>query len=352
MRFEFTEDALLLQQTVRDFLAKECPPERVRALWETESGRDRALWRQLAELGVAGLCVPEAQQGLGLDETSSVLVLEEIGRAALAEPVVSTAAVGAPLLAELGSDLARSWLERVVGGDAVLAMGQEVNPFVADAHVADLLLLGLADEVHAVPRDEVELTPQPANDPARRIFTVRWSPGKATCVASGREGRALLAAARDRGALACAAQQIGVADRLIEMAVAHAEQREQFGRPIGSFQAVKHMLANAKVALEYARPVVQHAAWSVARAEERRGLHVSMAKLAADRAAQGAARTALQVHGAIGYTWEHDLHLWMRRAWSLAHAWGEAPWHRARVGERILVAGAPIGPGSSFEGDA
>ncbi len=127
----------------------------------------------------------------------------------------------------------------------------------------------------------------------------------------------------------------------IDMAVRYACQRKQFGVPIGSFQAVKHMLADLQVRLEYARPVVYRAAHSVARAARCRSVDVSMAKAAASEAAVKAARAALQVHGAIGYTWEQDLHVWMRRAWSLELAWGSGAWHRARVAEAVLDGAVP-----------
>jgi alkylation response protein AidB-like acyl-CoA dehydrogenase len=141
-----------------------------------------------------------------------------------------------------------------------------------------------------------------------------------------------------------------VTERLLELAVAYAQQRVQFGQPIGAFQAVKHHLANVKVALEYARPVVYRAAHSVARQDGARATHVSHAKIAAGEAAALAAKTALQVHGAIGYTWEQDLHVWMRRAWSLELAWGSSSFHRARVAEFVLAPGAEIGPGTTFRG--
>jgi alkylation response protein AidB-like acyl-CoA dehydrogenase len=136
--------------------------------------------------------------------------------------------------------------------------------------------------------------------------------------------------------LAVAAELLGVADRLIELAADYAREREQFGKPIGSFQAVKHHLANALLALEFARPVTYRAAYSIAHDDPDRSTHVSMAKTFASDAATLAARTALQVHGAIGYTWEHDLHLWMKRAWALAAAWGDASWHRERVAQEVL----------------
>jgi alkylation response protein AidB-like acyl-CoA dehydrogenase len=283
--------------------------------------------------------VPERHGGLGMDEIDLVLLLEETGRAALPEPVLETAAVGVPLLAGLeGSALADGWLRRVAEGTAILAVGHEANEFVADAHVADLLLMQRRDELHAVPRARAGLERQPCNDPSRRLFRVSWSPTSETRVAGGREATRLLAAALDRGALAAAAQLIGVGQQLVDLAVRYATQREQFGRPIGSFQAVKHMLANVAVRLEFARPVVYRAAFSVARDVATRATDVSHAKVAAAEAAAQAARAALQVHGAMGYTWEVDLHIWMKRAWALALAWGSTAWHRERVARIVLDA--------------
>jgi alkylation response protein AidB-like acyl-CoA dehydrogenase len=346
VRFNSPEDQLLLRDALRDFLKGECAGERIRELWQTQTGRSPELWSRLAELGVPGLLVPEEYGGLGLDEIDLVLLLEETGRAALAEPLISTAAVSVPLMRSLGSkELAERWLPRVAAGDAILAVGHAINPFVSDAHVADLLLLPHEGSLHAVAARDVELTRQACNDPARRLFSVRWTPSVATLVAGARKARTLLDAALDRGALACAAQQLGVGQQLVDLAVAYASQRKQFGRPIGSFQAVKHMLANVQVRLEYARPVVYRAAHSVARETRARPVDVSMAKLAASEAAGLAAKVALQVHGAIGYTWEQDLHVWMRRAWSLALAWGSGAWHRERVADAVLEG---AGPAESF----
>jgi alkylation response protein AidB-like acyl-CoA dehydrogenase len=348
VRFAFRDDQQLLQAAVREFLRKECAPEAVRALWADARGHSGALWAQLAALGVLGALVPEAQGGLGLDERDLVLLLEEVGRAALPGPLAASAAVAAPLLRELGGPLAERWLPRLARGEAIAVVGHEANPFVTDAHLADLLLLARGDELHALAPGAVRLVHQPANDPGRRLYAVEWHSRDAEVVARGGAAAGLLAGAFERGALACAAQLLGAADRMIELAVAHATQREQFGRPIGSFQAVQHQLADAKVKLEYARPVVYKAAWSLATGAASRGVDVSHAKLAAGDAAALAARRALQVHGAIGYTWEQDLHLWMRRAWSLALEWGAAPLHLERVARFVLADGAPIGPGCTF----
>jgi len=340
MDFSFTEDQGLLQQTVRDFLEGECTAEHVRSLWETETGRSPEFWGKLAEIGVPALLVSEASGGMGMDERDLVLVMEETGRAALAEPLISTAAIGVPLLQELAQEgqsaLADAWLGKVAEGAATLAVGHAQSPFVSDAHVADLLLLVNGDEIHAVSPSDVKLEAQKSNDQSRRIFSVDWTPSDATCVASGDVGRRLQQAAFDRGVLACAAQQLGVGSQLIDMGCLYATQRKQFGVAIGTFQAVKHRMANAKVKVEYARSVVYRAAHSVATDAAARSVDVSMAKISAGEAATYAAKESLQVHGAIGYTYEQDLHVWMKRAWSLDLAFGTGAWHRKRVADALI----------------
>ena len=339
MDFRFTDDQLTFQATLRKALEKECTPEQVRALWETESGRSAQRWAQLAELGLLGLLVPEDHGGLGLNEVDMVLLLEETGRAALPEPVLETAAVGVPILRN--TPLARTWLPKVAAGDAILTVGHPLNPYVTDAHVADLLLLPHDDALHAVPRTRTTLRRQACNDPSRRLFHVDWTPTADTRVAQGPDAHRLLDAAFDRAALACAAQQLGVGQHILDMGVRYATDRQQFGKPIGSYQAVKHLLANVAVRLEFARPVVYRAAVSVAHAMPTRAVEVSHAKLAASQAALLAAKTVHQVHGAIGYTWECDLHIWMKRAWALDITWGTSAWHRARVAAAVIDGLAP-----------
>jgi alkylation response protein AidB-like acyl-CoA dehydrogenase len=342
VRFHFNDEQVLFQTSVRNLLEKECAAEQLRSLWETETGRSVGRWSKLAEIGLLGLLVPEAHGGLALTEIDLVLPLEEAGRAALPEPLVETAAVGVPLLRDAESTaVGERWLPGVAAGKAILTVGHAANPLVSDAHVADLLLMQRGDEIHAMPRDGVELERQPCSDQSRRLFRVQWSPSPATRIAHGETGRRLLAAAFDRAALGTAAQLVGIGQHLVDAAVEYARQREQFGRPIGSFQAVKHMLANVQVRLEFARPVVYRAAFSVARGLPSRSVDVSHAKAAASDAALRAAKAALQVHGAIGYTWEVDLHIWMKRAWALEAAWGNGVWHRARIGRAVLDGNDP-----------
>lgn len=348
MQFTFDEDQLLFQTSVRDFLTNECTPERIRELWDTETGRSSERWHKLAEMGVLGLVVPETHGGLGMNEVDFVLLLEESGRVALPEPIVESAAVAAPLLADIGGELAGKWLPKLVAGEAIATVGHSINPTVADAHIADLLLLEHEGDLHAVERADATLTEQPASDYSRKLFTVQFTPCDATRVATGDSAGALLDRTLDRAALATSAQLVGIGQKLVELAVEYSKEREQFGKAIGTFQALKHHLASVQVKIEFARPAVYRAAHSVAHDMTTRAVDVSQAKSMAADAAVLAAKTALQIHGAIGYTWEVDLHMWMKRAWALDTAWGTRLWHRARIAKSVL-ADAPA-PSFGFEG--
>jgi len=332
----------MFRDSVRGLLERVCSAEVVRGLWQTESGRSSEMWSAIAELGLLGLMVPESAGGLGMNEVDLVLPLIETGRAALPGPIVECAAVAVPMLRDLGdAGVIDRWLPAVAGGAAILSVGHGANAFVADAHIADLLLLPHGDELHAVPRGAATLTRQPTNDRGRHLYRADWTPGAATRVCDGARGRALWSDAFDRGAFGGAAQLLGVAQQLVDIAVRYAAQREQFGKPIGSFQAIKHLLANVQVKIEFAKPLLYRAANSLGHARNTRSVDVSQAKATAGEAAAAAARTSLQVHGAIGYTWECDLQIWMKRAWSLDLAWGSAAWHRARIADAVIDGAAP-----------
>ena len=293
MEFTFSEDQLLLQQTIREFLEAECTAAFVRSLWESETGRSDDFWGKLAEIGIPGLLIAEEYGGLEMDEVDQVLLLEETGRAALPGPVIDTTSVGVRMLQEAGPPkLCAEWLPKVAAGRSTLAIGAAISPFVSDAHIADLLLLQHGDEVHAVPAADVSMDAQPSNDPARRLFSVDWKASDATRIAEGETGRQAWAAGFDRGAYACAAAQLGVGQQLLDMTVAYACTRKQFGVAIGTFQAIKHMLANATVRVEYARALVYRAAYSVAHAADSRAVDTSAAKVAASEAATFAAEAS------------------------------------------------------------
>jgi alkylation response protein AidB-like acyl-CoA dehydrogenase len=333
VQFSFTEDQLLFRDAVRDLLTNECTPELVRAAWSNETGRVPELWSQLVEMGVATLTAPEALGGLGMNEVDLVLLQEEAGRAALPDVLIEHTAVALPLLAELGE---REWLARAAAGEVTLGVGVG-SPYVLYADQCDALVLVDAGEVHVVPTGQITLVAQRSVDYSRRLFSVSWTPGDNTRIATGDAAGQAVIDACDRGALAAAAQCVGIAQTLIDRTVDYVGQREQFGKIVGSYQAVKHQLANALLAVEFARPLVYVAAYAMANTTPHRARDVSMAKVAASDAVDLAARTALQCHGAIGYTFEYDLHLWMKRGWALSAAWGDTSFHCDRVGRELGI---------------
>lgn len=324
MRFAFTDDQLAFRDAVRDLLERECPPSVVRAAWENETGRTDKCWQQLGEMGVLGLLGPESAGGLGRSEVDGVLLLEEAGYAALPEPVVEHAFVAVPMLADASA---------AASGEITITAQCSHQPVAVDASTADTVVMHADGRWVAIERQDARLTPKNSVDGSRHLATVDFDPSDATDLG----GTESAAGAFDRGALGTAAQLVGLARRMLDLTVAYANDRQQFGAAIGSFQAVKHHLADARIALEFARPLVYRAAWSVAERHTEAPIHVSMAKATAGDAALLAARQALQCHGAIGYSYEYDLHLFMKRTWALAATWGTAVWHRDRVGRAILV---------------
>ncbi len=342
MQFAFDENQLEFRAQLRAWAEKQCTPADVRSAWASERGWSTERWRALADMGVVGLTVPEAHGGLGLGLVDLVLLLEEAGRAGLPEPLLETTGLAVPLLVDVPGEAAArcrdQWLPRVVAGESLATVGLAAMAAVPAAAHSDLLLLERNGEVHALDSSAVPCTARPSLDGARRLAAVVWEPSAATLLASGAEAARCLAGVEARAAMGTGALLLGVADRLIAMASEYAMARQQFGKAIGSFQAVKHLLADALVQLEFARPAVYRAAWSLDRADPDAAMHASMAKALSSDAATNAARAALQVHGAIGYTWEHDLHLWMKPAWALAAAWGDAASHRAALLSSLVAA--------------
>lgn len=327
MRFAFDEDQIDLRDAVRDLLGNECPPEVVRAAWDNTTGRTDTAWDALADMGVVTMALPEAAGGLGMGPLDWILVLEESGRAALPEPIVETTVVGLPLLAEVGAPLPRAVAS--VGID--FARGACVY-----ADTADVLVHFGPDGIRLVEPADAELVAERSVDRSRRVFQVRVPAGAGTVVAGGDAAIRVIDAALDRGALGAAAQLVGLAGQMLATTVEYVSARHQFGKPVGAQQAIKHKLADVAVALEFARPLVYRAAWSLDKGDPAAAVHISMAKAQASDAAELAASHALQCHGAIGYSYEYDLHLYMKRAWCLARAWGDAASHRERVAETAL----------------
>lgn len=320
MDFRLTDDQRDLRDAVRDYLAGEHGAETLRRL-DAGDGRDPAIWDGLVGMGLAGLLVSEDRGGLGMGLVEAALVAVELGRANVSEPIADTALVAAPMLdAEQQTKLASGTLK--------VALAHPLNPWIADLDAADLLYAGGT------------ATPPPAADPLAGIDPLRrlFAPVEAG------EDDVLL----DRAALIAAAQLLGGAEAMLALSTDYAKTREQFGQPIGGFQAVKHHLASVAVKLEFARPLLWRAAHALQDGHARAAVHVSHAKVAATDAATFAAETAIQVHGAMGYTYEVDLHYWMKRAWALAGAWGDRAFHLRRIEAAVVGGGMTIGPATTF----
>jgi alkylation response protein AidB-like acyl-CoA dehydrogenase len=302
-------ERLELAEAVRDYLAGTHGPEVLRRL-DAGPNRDPAIWQGLVEMGLPGLLVPEAHGGLGMGLVDAALIARECGRVCLAEPLVESAFVATPWLMARGQS---ADLSAIVAGDHRPIAAHAINGWVAD---------GEGDPIASI-------------DPLRRL-----------AAPSGEMSDDPLLL--DLGALMSAAQLVGLAEAMLDQAVEYAKIRTQFGQPVGAFQAIKHKLADVAVALEFARPVLWRAAQAMDDRTASAALHVSHAKLAATDAAYLAAESAIQVHGAMGYTYEVDLHFWMKRAWALGGAWGARAFHLARIDAAIIGGAHAIGPENTF----
>ena len=229
MDFTFSEDQLLFQESVRDFLANEVTPATIRELWESDTGRSDALWAQLTEMGLVGMTVPEEFGGLGMTALDFVLLAQECGYVALPEPLVHTVLVAVPLLNDIGGELAAQWLPRIAAGEARVNVGLEENQLVEDAHVADLLLLQRGDNFHALAPVDVKLRHNESVDPSRKLYSVEFDADTASVISSD---AALVTATLNRGALACAAQALGLSQRMVDLSVQYSSERQQFGKAI------------------------------------------------------------------------------------------------------------------------
>ncbi len=337
MHFAFTDDQKMLRDTVREVLQRECAPEVVRAAWDGSPERARAVWDTLAETGVIGMTASEEAGGMAMSELDLVLPLEEAGYAALPGPIVDTVAVGIPLLEAAGTDAQKErWLGPAVAGKARIVVSLADQSIVAHAVSADVLIAERSGAAYCVPLADASISVERSVDRARELGRVSFEADAQYQMRQDVDTTALFVLARERAALGTAAQLIGLSRRMLDMAVQYAKDREQFGKPIGAQQAIKHRLANALIEQEFARPTVYRAGWSMATSAPDADINVSLAKIYAGQAAKFVAKEALQVHGAIGYTIECDLHMWMKRAWALAAVHGDAAYHRERVGRHIL----------------
>ncbi|MFV9632338.1 acyl-CoA dehydrogenase family protein [Mycobacterium neumannii] len=317
MNFELDEQQRDFAASIDAALGAADLPGAVRAWTAGDTSPGRKVWAQLTDLGVTALLVPEKYDGIEAHPVDLVVAAERLGRWCVPGPVVESIAVAPILLADDERCAGLASGEMI----ATVALPPQV-PRAVDADTAGLILVATDGEVH----DGAAGTEHESVDPSRKLFDV--SP-------SGDGRPADVARAYEFGVLATAAQLVGAGQAMLDMSVEYAKQRSQFGKAIGTYQAIKHKLADVHMAVELARPLVYGAALSLADGSADTARDVSAAKAAASDAALLAARSALQTHGAIGFTQEHDLSLWLLRAQALRSAWGDPAVHRRRVLEAL-----------------
>jgi alkylation response protein AidB-like acyl-CoA dehydrogenase len=321
VNFEIDEQQRDFAASIDAALASADLPAAVRAWARGDTAPGRKVWAQLADLGVTALAVPEKYDGIEAHPVDLMVAAERLGRWCVPGPVTESIAVAPVLLADDDRSATLATGELI----ATVAMPPQV-PRAVDADTAGLILVASRKEDDGEVRDGTAGEQHESVDPSRKLFDV---------TASG-EGRAAdVARAYEFGALATAAQLVGAGQAMLDMSVEYAKQRSQFGRVIGTYQAIKHKLADVHIAVELARPLVYSAALSLADGSSDTTRDVSAAKVAAADAALLAARSALQTHGAIGFTQEHDLSLWLLRVQALRSAWGDPTAHRRRLLEAL-----------------
>jgi len=371
MLFEFSDEHEELRRTVRGFLEKESEESRVRELMADESGFDPALWARMAEeLGIVGLIVGEEHGGAGFGNVELAIVMEEMGRALLCAPFLASAVLATSAL-ELAADEASqkellpplasgervgtlAWseagdpwsLDAIAlaarpAGDAYALTGEKVH--VLDGHVAhDLFVAARVDGslgLFHVDAQAAGLTRSavPPLDPTRKLASVRFDGTPARRISTG-DARPGLERAVTRTITALAAEQLGGAQRVLEMATEYAKTRLQFGRPIGSYQAIKHKCANMLVDVEFARSAAYNAAFSDESDVEGTAMAAAMAKSYCSEAYFHAANDNIQIHGGMGFTWEHNAHLYFKRAKASEALFGSPVMHRERVAAALGIA--------------
>jgi alkylation response protein AidB-like acyl-CoA dehydrogenase len=328
MNFDYTDDQQAIKSTARDFLAARYKPEKLREL--AEAGEyDDAIWKEIAELGWPGIFIDDAHGGQELGQVELTIVQEELGYALAPTPFFSNACAGL-VVAHAGSDEQRDrWLPGIASGEERGTVGvvrDGAAPLVPDADTATVVLLFENGSVTAHSPGDLQVERADTIDSTRRFFRVEAGGGGESL--DGDAGGAW-----QRIEIALAAELVGVAQRTMEMAVEYAKERQQFGRPIGAYQAVSHRCAQMLLETEGARATTLYASWAADHEPESLPLAASMAKAYAADAGWRVTASALQVHGGIGFTWEHDLHFFLKRARTDGALFASARKHRDRVAE-------------------
>jgi alkylation response protein AidB-like acyl-CoA dehydrogenase len=371
--FDFDAEQEELRAVVRDFLAETSTDSEVRRLMDTEDGFDRSVWRRMAkEIGLQGLAVPERFGGAGAGMVEVGLVLEELGRSLACTPYfASTVLATTTLLLSGDEDACASFLPGLAAGDTIATLalteasgrwdrdgvaltarptstGWSLNghkSFVLDGEIADLVLTvaltpdGVGIFLVLGDAEGLARTAQPTLDPTRRQARLDYT--EVAGVPLGHpDGWALVSQVLEVAAAGLAAEQVGVAGQALDMAVEYAKVRHQFGRPIGSFQAVKHMLADVLLEVESARAAAYFALLAADRGDADLPTVAHLAKAFCSEACLRATEDNIQVHGGIGFTWEHPAHLYLKRARTSQVLLGDPAYHRELLAQRIGLPGA------------
>jgi len=371
VNFAFSEEQEELRKSVRRFLEDKSSETEVRRLMETTEGYDKAVWDQMGQqLGLQGLAIPEEYGGSGYTYVELIVVLEEMGRALLTAPYFSTVALAANAILHSGDDAAKKeLLPGIASGDtiATLAMTEDNGRwdaegitatatksgdgytidghkmFVLDGHTAKLIIVAAktGDNVSlftvAGDADGLTRTPLATMDQTRKQARLEFSGTPAKLLGTEGEGWPVLSRVLDLAAVALAAEQVGGAQKCLEMSVDYAKVRVQFGRPIGSFQAIKHKCADMLLEVESAKSAAYYAGWAAAELNDELPTVASLAKAYCSDAYFHAAAENIQIHGGIGFTWEHDAHLYFKRAKSSQLLLGDPTYHRELLAQRIGI---------------
>jgi alkylation response protein AidB-like acyl-CoA dehydrogenase len=371
VNFAFSDEQDELRRAVRRFLDDKSPETEVRRLMETTEGYDPAVWTQMGEqLGLQGLAIPEEYGGSGYTYVELIIVLEEMGRALLCAPFFSSVALAANLLLASGDGSAKKdflpgiaagttiatvalaeasgrWDEQSVtlqasGADSGWTLTGEKR-YVLDGHTADLILVAARTpagvSVFAVDKGATGLTTTAVStmDQTRKQATVAFESTPARLVGTDGAGWDAISKMLDLAAVALAAEQVGGGQKVLDMAVEYAKVRVQFGRPIGSFQAIKHKCADMLLEVESAKSAAYYAGWAAAEDNDELPVVASLAKSYCSEAYFHAAAENIQIHGGIGFTWEHPAHLYFKRAKSSELLFGDPTYHRELLAQRIGI---------------
>ena len=377
MDFDLSKPQKLLKETAREFLARECKPERVRELMETETAHDDKLWQSIADQGWTGLIIPEEHGGLGLGLVEMAVVAEEMGRACLPGAFLSTLTASA-LIERAGSAEQRAkYLELIAAGElkATVAFLEEganwdadavkleatreggnfsvtgKKLFVPDAGVADLLICVArdGDSLSLLPvareAEGVHVKPMPSMDGTRKVYEVSFEGvtlTEADALGANGDARGALGGALEVATAVLCAEMVGGMGWVLDTTVEYAKTRQQFGRPIGSFQAVQHQCADMLLMTESARSAAYYAAYALTVNDPAARGAVSIAKAYCSDAYREVGNRGVQVHGGIGFTWEHDLQLYYKRSKSSETLFGDATFHRERIARLIVDGNAEV----------